>query len=122
MLGSFSISLNVKDIQKSLKFYQDLGFVIFGGNIEEKWVILKQGQTVIGLFEGMFDKNVLTFNPGWDQEAKPLESFKDIREIEKDFNYKNIEVIQKGIDQEKGPGFLMIEDPDGNPILIDQHV
>ncbi len=122
MLGAFSISLNVKDIQASKLFYEKLGFTVFGGHMNENWLILKQGDTTIGLFQDMFDKNMLTFNPGWTQDAKPVASFKDIREIQKKLIDAGIK-ISKTIDEKtEGPAHIMIEDPDGNPILIDQHV
>ncbi|MDD3712627.1 MAG: VOC family protein [Candidatus Izemoplasmatales bacterium] len=119
-LGAFSISLNVKDINKSSDFYQKLGFIIIGGNIEEKWLILKSNQAVIGLFEGMIDKNTLTFNPGWSGEGKNIEPYDDVRVIYQELN-ESIPNLQNGITQDAGPGYIIVEDPDGNPILIDQH-
>lgn len=119
-LGAFSISLNVKNIKKSYDFYQKLGFKIIGGNLEEKWLILKNNQAVIGLFEGMIEKNTLTFNPGWSQEGKNFDPYDDIRMIYQELN-ESIPNLQNGISQDAGPGYIIIEDPDGNPILIDQH-
>lgn len=119
-LGAFSISLNVKDIKKSYDFYQKLGFMIIGGNIEEKWLILKNNQAVIGLFEGMIDKNTLTFNPGWSGEGKNFDPYDDVRVIYQELK-QSIPNLQNGISQDAGPGYIILEDPDGNPILIDQH-
>lgn len=119
-LGAFSISLNVKNIIKSYDFYQRLGFKIIGGNLEEKWLILKSNQAVIGLFEGMIEKNTLTFNPGWSQEGKNFDPYDDIRMIYQELN-ESFPNLQNGITQDAGPGYLILEDPDGNPILIDQH-
>lgn len=121
-LGAFSISLNVKDIKKSKEFYEKLGFTKFHGEIEQNWLIMKNGDTVIGLFQGMFDKNILTFNPGWDHSAQKLEKFDDVRKIQKKLKQDGIK-IGEGVDENgNGPGSFMIEDPDGNKILIDQHV
>lgn len=119
-LGAFSISLNVKNIKKSYDFYQKLSFKIIGGNLEEKWLILKSNQAVIGLFEGMIEKNTLTFNPGWSQEGKNFDNYDDIRMIYQELN-KSFPNLQNGISQDAGPGYIILEDPDGNPILIDQH-
>jgi catechol 2,3-dioxygenase-like lactoylglutathione lyase family enzyme len=121
-LGAFSISLSVKDIKASKSFYEKLGFTIFGGDIEQNWLILKNDDHVIGLFQGMFEKNILTFNPGWDQEAQPLESFEDVRDIHQKLKSQDIEIVNKENLGTEGPGSFMIFDPDGNPILIDQHV
>lgn len=119
-LGAFSISLNVKDIKKSFAFYEKLGFQTIGGNIDQLWLILKNGDAVFGLFQGMIDKNTLTFNPGWNQEGKEVNPFMDVRAINQSLNQKHLEV-QAFIDSDQGPAYLMMEDPDGNPILIDQH-
>lgn len=119
-LGAFSVSLAVKDIAASLAFYEKLGFTALGGNQAQKWLILKNGTTVIGLFEGMFDKNILTFNPGWDSDAKPLPTFTDVREIEGRLKAKGITVTTP-VATAEGPGHLLLIDPDGNQILIDQH-
>ncbi|WP_404406239.1 VOC family protein [Jeotgalibacillus malaysiensis] len=120
-LGAFSISLAVKDIQASKAFYEKLGFQTLGGNIDQKWLILKNGQTVIGLFEGMFEKNLLTFNPGWDQNAENLDSFTDIRELQKHLKSSGINLTSEADETGSGPASITLEDPDGNPILIDQH-
>ncbi|MDP8232905.1 MAG: VOC family protein [Candidatus Zophobacter franzmannii] len=121
-LGAFSVSLNVKDIKVSREFYLKLGFEEMGGNIEQNWLIMKNGSTVIGLFQGMFDKNLMTFNPGWDQAAQPLESFTDIREIQKALKIDGVELMQEADEKTKGHASVMLVDPDGNPILLDQHV
>ncbi len=119
-LGAFSMSLAVKDIAVSYAFYQKLGFQIIGGNLEQKWLILKNEDAIIGLFEGMIDKNTLTFNPGWSGEGQNRDPFDDVREIELSLKDKGV-VCQSFINQPSGPGYLILEDPDGNPILIDQH-
>lgn len=120
-LGAFSVSLNVKDIHKSKAFYEKLGFKTLGGDIEQNWLILKNGDTVIGLFQGMFDKNILTFNPGWDSNAENLEEFTDVRKLQKEFQENGIKLTQEADVSTTGPAFITLEDPDGNPILIDQH-
>ena len=120
-LGAFSVSLAVKDIEKSRGFYETLGFEQFGGNISQKWLILKNGDTLIGLFEGMFDKNMLTFNPGWDASAQAVDPFTDVRDIQKHLKSKGISLADETDEQGSGPGSLVVVDPDGNPILIDQH-
>jgi lactoylglutathione lyase len=121
-LGAFSISLNVKDIQASTSFYENFGFTKFGGDITKNWIILKNERCIIGLFQEMFDKNMLTFNPGWDQNAGRLESFMDIRDIQKQLKANNISLTTEADEKTSGPASFMIMDPDGNPILIDQHV
>lgn len=121
-LGAFSISLAVKDIHASKEFYEKLGFEEFGGNIEQNWLILKNGTTIIGLFQEMFDKNILTFNPGWNQDAEKLESFKDVRELQKDLKEKGIDFDTEADESSEGPASFIVVDPDGNPILVDQHV
>jgi len=120
-LGAFSISLNVKDIQKSKEFYTKLGFKDLGGDINQNWLIMKNEGTVIGLFQGMFEKNMLTFNPGWDQNAQNLDSFTDVREIQKVLRENGITLLTETDESGSGPGYITVEDPDGNPILIDQH-
>lgn len=120
-LGAFSISLNVKDIQKSKEFYTKLGFEDLGGDINQNWLIMKNEGTVIGLFQGMFEKNMLTFNPGWDQNAQNLESFTDVREIQKVLRENGITPLTETDEEGSGSGYITLEDPDGNPILIDQH-
>ena len=121
-LGAFSVSLNVKDINASKAFYEDLGFKIFGGNLKKNYLIMKNGETLIGLFQGMFDKNILTFNPGWDQSANNLNTFDDVRKIQKDLKEKSVKVVNEVDPNTAGPGSFTIIDPDGNIILIDQHV
>lgn len=121
-LGAFSISLAVKDIRASKDFYEKLGFQVFGGNIEENWLILKNQDTTIGLFQGMFDKNALTFNPGWDSNAQKLEEFIDLREVQKHLKANGVELQSETDEGGSGPGHFSLLDPDGNPILIDQHV
>jgi lactoylglutathione lyase len=121
-LGVFSISLAVKDIAASRAFYEALGFTAFGGNQEHNWLIMKNGTTLIGLFQGMFEKNLLTFNPGWDHEAKTLPAFTDVRDIQKQLEAKGITVTMQKTDTPSGPAHIVVVDPDGNPVLIDQHV
>jgi hypothetical protein len=121
-LGAFSISLSVKDIVKSRYFYLKLGFQEFGGDISQNWLILKNGVSIIGLFQGMFDKNILTFNPGWDQEAKALATFDDIRELQDSYLSQGIALSSTVEKSTKGPGSFTLVDPDGNEILFDQHV
>ncbi|WP_317207185.1 VOC family protein [Chryseobacterium sp. R2A-55] len=120
-LGAFSMSLKVKDIKKSVEFYQKLGFTYKNGNIDQKWVVLKNGNTVIGLFEGFIEGNTLTFNPGWDQNARNLEQFTDVREIQKNLKSENVKLDREADEKTKGPEYLLLKDPDGNSILIDQH-
>jgi lactoylglutathione lyase len=120
-LGAFSISLAVKDIQASKNFYQKLGFEIMSGNQEQNWLILKNGTTVIGLFQGMFKKNILTFNPGWGHNAQNLETFTDVRDLQKELKAKGISLTQEADETSTGPASFTLTDPDGNPILIDQH-
>lgn len=120
-LGAFSISLNVSDIHASKDFYEKLGFETFGGDIEQKWLILKNGTTVIGLFQGMFEKNMLTFNPGWDQDAQNLEEFTDIRKLQKSLKADGVKFLSEADETGEGPASFTVEDPDGNPILLDQH-
>lgn len=121
-LGAFSLSLNVKDLQVSKAFYGKLGFRIYGGNENHGYLIMKNGDTVIGLFQGMFEKNILTFNPGWDQDCNTLDDFCDVRDLHKDLQSKNVATEQESLEGESGPGSFVIVDPDGNPILIDQHI
>jgi predicted lactoylglutathione lyase len=120
-LGSFSVSLAVKDIAVSREFYAKLGFEEIGGNADDNWLILRNGDHVIGLFQGMFDKNMLTFNPGWDQQCTDLESFTDVRDLQKQLKAAGIEMAAEADEGTEGPASIMIIDPDGNPILIDQH-
>lgn len=121
-LGAFSISLTVKDIKKSKAFYEGLGFSDMGGSGDDGWLILKNGDTVIGLFQGMFEKNMLTFNPGWSQSAETLDGFQDIREIQKELKAKGYQFASEADETTSGPASFMLVDPDGNPILVDQHV
>ena len=121
-LGAFSVSLAVKDIEKSRDFYQKLGFNSFHGDSSQGWLILKNGDHIIGLFQGMFDKNILTFNPGWNQEAATLDSFTDVRELQKNLKAQGIRFSSEADESTSGPASFMLEDPDGNPILVDQHV
>ena len=121
-LGNFSVSLAVKDIGKSKAFYEKLGFVVFGGDESQKWLIMKSPTATIGLFEGMFEKNTLTFNPGWDQDAKAVGEFKDVREFQQHMESQGLDIAMRADPDTKGPASLVVIDPDGNPILIDQHV
>lgn len=121
-LGAFSVSLSVKDIHESKQFYERLGFRVLGGDIDKNWLIMKNKDCVIGLFQGMFDKNILTFNPGWDIEGNPLDSFTDIRAIQKMLKEDGITFQQEADEKSKGPAFFLIHDPDGNSIMLDQHL
>lgn len=120
-LGAFSISLKVKDIKKSVEFYEKLGFTYKGGNIDQNWIVLKNGNTVIGLFQGFIEENTLTFNPGWDQQAQNLPEFTDVREIQKKLKAKDVKLDREADEKTSGPEYIILKDPDGNPILIDQH-
>ncbi|MGM0830056.1 MAG: VOC family protein [Bacillota bacterium] len=120
-LGAFSVSLSVKDINKSKAFYEKLGFQTLRGDIAQNWLIMKNESTVIGLFEGMFEKNILTFNPGWNQNAENLDSFTDIRDLQKQLKEQGVKILSEADESSEGPASLTIEDPDGNPILVDQH-
>ncbi|MCM3245901.1 VOC family protein [Cytobacillus firmus] len=120
-LGAFSVSLTVKDINKSKEFYEKLGFEALGGDIAQNWLILKNENCVIGLFQGMFEKNILTFNPGWNQNADNLEGFTDIRELQKQLKEQGIPIINEADESGAGPASFTLEDPDGNAILFDQH-
>lgn len=121
-LGAFSVSLAVKDIAASQDFYEKLGFIVIGGDPDQNWLILRNRQHTIGLFQDMFDKNMLTFNPGWDAENGTLEEFTDVRELQKQLKAKGIEAITEAEEGSTGPASCMVMDPDGNPILLDQHV
>lgn len=121
-LGAFSVSLTVKDLQASKEFYEKLGFSYKGGDPAQNWVVLKNGTAVIGLFQGMFEKNLLTFNPGWDQKAERLESFTDVRELQRRLKAQGVELTTEADESGTGPGYFTLVDPDGNPILVDQHV
>jgi catechol 2,3-dioxygenase-like lactoylglutathione lyase family enzyme len=121
-LGAFSISLTVKDIKVSNAFYEKLGFRKFGGDISQNWLILKNGEAVIGLFQGMFEKNMLTFNPGWDDNAQKLDTFTDVRELQKQLKAQGVELMAEADEGTTGTASFVVLDPDGNPILFDQHV
>ncbi len=121
-LGNFSVSLAVKNLQISKSFYEALGFSVFGGDEDQNWLIMKNGDSVVGLFPGMFDNNMLTFNPGWDQNCKNLNSFDDVRDIQKHIKAQGLKPSTEVDENSQGPGSIMISDPDGNMILIDQHV
>ena len=121
-LGVFSISLAVKDIKASKAFYEKLGFRVFGGDMAQNWLILKNGQHAIGLFQGMFDKNTLTFNPGWDSNAEKLGTFTDVRELQNLLKAQGVEFVSEADESTTGPASFVVMDPDGNPILVDQHV
>jgi lactoylglutathione lyase len=121
-LGAFSISLTVKNIEASRAFYEKFGFTVFGGNAAHHWLILKNGNHVIGLFQGMFDRNMLTFNPGWDSNAQKLGSFTDIRELQRQLKAQGVQLQQEADPTTTGPASFVAVDPDGNPILVDQHV
>lgn len=120
-LGAFSISLNVKDIQSSKEFYEKLGFQVLGGDINQNWQIMKNEHCLIGLFQGMFEQNILTFNPGWDENGENVDPFTDVREIQKRLKEEGIRIIREADENTEGPDFITFEDPDGNLILIDQH-
>ncbi len=121
-LGAFSISLAVKDLGASRSFYEKLGFEAFFGDASQNWLILSNGDHVIGLFQGMFEKNILTFNPGWDNHARKLDRYTDIRELQRRLKEQGIELLSEADESTSGPASFMIVDPDGNPILVDQHV
>jgi len=121
-LGTFSVSLAVKDIEASKSFYEKLGFTVFMGDQSKGWLIMKNGYRVIGLFQGMFDKNILTFNPGWDGDGQKLDSFTDVRELQRQLKASGVEMITEADESSSGPASFMIADPDGNTILVDQHV
>ena len=121
-LGAFSVSLNVKDLEASKSFYEKLGFHVFGGDSAQNWLIMKNGDHVIGLFQGMFEGNILTFNPGWDQDANKRDSFTDVRDLQRELKARGLNVENEADESTTGPASFMVVDPDGNPILIDQHV
>jgi len=121
-LGAFSISLSVKDLKVSQAFYENLGFVVFAGQAEKNYLIMKNGNALIGLFQGMFDNNILTFNPGWDENATPLEEFTDVRTLQKHLKTNQVPLISEADENTSGPASFMLTDPDGNMILVDQHV
>ena len=121
-LGNFSISLAVKDIEASRKFYEKFGFQEFGGDASQNWLIMKNGEHVIGLFQGMFEKNMLTFNPGWDSNTSELDNYTDVREIQRRVKEQGVELTSEADESTVGPASFTANDPDGNPILFDQHV
>ncbi|MFY0687446.1 MAG: VOC family protein [Cyclobacteriaceae bacterium] len=121
-LGAFSISLAVKDLVVSKEFYEKMGFEVFGGSLEMNYLIMKNGNALIGLFQGMFEGNIITFNPGWDESANKLDQFDDVREIQKSLKAKKVEINTEADETTSGPASMVITDPDGNQILIDQHV
>ncbi|MEM5564935.1 VOC family protein [Psychroserpens sp. AS72] len=121
-LGAFSISLAVKDINASKAFYETLGFTVFGGQLENNYLIMKNGNSLVGLFQGMFDNNILTFNPGWDENANNLDEFDDVRAIQKHLKSKDIKLESEADETKTGPASFVVLDPDGNSILVDQHV
>ncbi len=121
-LGTFSISLAVKDLEASRVFYEKFGFIVFAGDASQNWLILKNGDHAIGLFQGMFEKNILTFNPGWDSNAGTLDSFDDVRELQRRLKAEGVELTSEADETTTGPASFTAVDPDGNPILVDQHV
>jgi catechol 2,3-dioxygenase-like lactoylglutathione lyase family enzyme len=120
-LGTFSVSLAVKDLQASRQFYEKLGFSSFAGDPTQNWLIMKNGDHVIGLFQGMFEKNILTFNPGWDSNAQPLAAFTDVRELQRQLKAKDVQFVSETDESTTGPASFIVVDPDGNPVLFDQH-
>lgn len=121
-LGAFSVSLSVKDIKASKAFYETLGFKVFAGDLEKNYLIMKNESTLIGLFQGMFENNILTFNPGWDQDASTLEEYDDVRDIQKHLKSKGISFTSEADESTTGPASFVVLDPDGNAILVDQHI
>ena len=121
-LGAFSVSLNVKDLEVSRSFYEKLGFQVFGGDPAQNWLIMKNGDHIIGLFQGMFEKNILTFNPGWDQDGNRLDSFTDVRDLQRELEARGMTIEARADENTTGPASFIVIDPDGNPILVDQHV
>lgn len=121
-LGAFSISLAVKDIETSKLFYEKLGFTVFAGDQPQNWLIMKNGDHLVGLFQGMFEENILTFNPGWTQDARQLEEFTDVRELQRQLKDRGLSMTSEADERSSGPGSFTIVDPDGNTILVDQHV
>lgn len=121
-LGAFSISLAVKEIQASRAFYQELGFKVVGGDASQNWLILRNGDHTIGLFQGMFDKNILTFNPGWDKNGAQVGTFTDVRDLQRELKARGVALLSEADETSSGPASFMLVDPDGNPILVDQHV
>lgn len=120
-LGAFSISLAVKDIAASRAFYEKLGFSVFGGQQEHNWLIMRNGTTLIGLFQGMFEQNILTFNPGWDHDAQNVDPFTDVRDLQKQLKARGLAFTSEADEATSGPAHFVVVDPDGNAILVDQH-
>jgi lactoylglutathione lyase len=120
-LGAFSLSLAVADIAASKAFYEKLGFKDLGGDMAQDWLIMKNGDTVIGLFQGMFEKNMLTFNPGWDSDAQPVADFTDVRELQRQLRAQGMAFTVEADESTEGPAHFIVVDPDGNPVLVDQH-
>jgi catechol 2,3-dioxygenase-like lactoylglutathione lyase family enzyme len=121
-LGAFSVSLTVKDLEVSRSFYEKFGFKVFAGEASQNWLIMKNGEHVIGLFQGLFERNILTFNPGWDRNAQKLAKFTDVRELQRQLRAQGVEFQQQADERTTGPASFVAVDPDGNPILVDQHV
>jgi len=121
-LGNFSVSLAVRDIEASKRFYEKLGFTVFAGDQSQNWLIMKNGNHNIGLFQGMFERNILTFNPGWNSDAEPLKEFTDVRELQRQLKASGVSMISEADEGATGPASFMVADPDGNTILVDQHV
>jgi len=121
-LGAFSLSLTVKDLSASKSFYEAMGFSVFGGDESQGWLIMKSPSCVLGLFQGMFDKNMMTFNPGWDSNGQRLANFEDVREIQKSLKGQGVAIIDEADEATSGPASFIVVDPDGNPVLVDQHV
>lgn len=121
-LGAFSVSLSVKDLQASKAFYEKLGFSVFAGDEAKNYLVMKNDRTLIGLFQGMFENNILTFNPGWDEHANVLDQFDDVRSIQKELKTNGIELVQEADENTSGPASFVVVDPDGNAILVDQHI
>ena len=121
-LGAFSISLSVKDLQVSKAFYENLGFTQLAGDMKSNYLIMKNGNALVGLFQGMFEGNLLTFNPGWDESGKTVDSYDDVRDIQKHLKSQNIELATEADETTSGPASFMVKDPDGNVILVDQHI
>jgi len=121
-LGNFSVSLTVQDIEASKSFYEKFGFQAFGGDMSQNWLILRNGDCIIGIFQGMFEKNILTFNPGWNNDANKLDSFTDVRELQRALKAQGVKFETEADESTTGPAFFIVTDPDGNPIMMDQHV
>lgn len=120
-LGTFSISLTVKDITASRAFYEKLGFEQFGGDMSQNWLIMRNGSAIVGLFQGMFERNMLTFNPGWDGDAHELDEFTDVRDLQRQLKAAGVTFVSEAEEQSEGPASFIVVDPDGNPVLVDQH-